>query len=1028
MSNQAYNKASVMDVFVRKPVIAIVLSIVICLAGLAAIMKIPVIQFPQMESSSLTIATYYTGASADVVKGFITEPVERVAATIPGVDYVDSKTTAGSSTVTAWLKLNQDSTRALAELNTKLSQISYELPADAQDPIVSVVRADRAYAAFYLNVNFGERDSSQVSDYLNREVIPLLTSVEGVQKVQLEGGRIPAMRINIDSDRLAAFNLSTDDIYQALRNNNAIATLGYSQNDRQRIDIITNSQLSNSDEFENLVIKKIDGDIIYLKDVATVALGSEEPSVTARVNIRDTIYVSVWPLPGANEIDIGDNLYLAVDEINKAMPDGMDMEFAYDGTLYMRDALTEIITTLIETVVIVGLVVLMLMGSFRTAMVPLVTIPISILGAIAAMSLMGFSLNLLTVLAIVLSVGLVVDDAIVVVENVARYMREGMGRRQAALLSSRQLLVPIISMTLTLAAVYSPIGFLAGLTGMLFKEFAFSLAIAVVISGVVAITLSPIMSASVCPKGGQEGWLTRKVNHGFSYIQSFYGKALERIFALKYQVTLMAVVISILAVPFYLQSAKELAPIEDQSSVIVIVQSPPQSSLAYNEAATLEMTKGLLSIENAQEMWQVIFPTGGFGGITFAKPHERDFHIDAMVPQVYMNLVQNSGLDSLPILPPSLPTAGQFDVEVVLKSSQDYQEMKLYADKLVQAAFASGQFLFADSELKIDLPQLELLLDRDKLADLNLTVNDVNQQLSVYLSSNFVNRFDSNGKAYQVIPMVNDQVRGVPENILNLTVKTPTGGFIPISSFASLEWRTGPRQLTTFGQQNSVKIYGGVLPGVTKEKALATIEQAAQDILPSSYRLDYAGESRQIRNEGNTLMTVLAISLVIVFLILAVQFNSFRDPLVVLLGCVPLALSGALLLPFIELTTINIYSQIGLVTLVGLIAKNGILIVEFANHVQEQGKNKLEAVKAAATTRLRPILMTTGATVFGHFPLVLVTGAGAEARNSIGIILVAGMLIGTFFTLVVLPIFYLWFAENRSKAKHEDLDFAKSFI
>jgi multidrug efflux pump len=1009
------NKPSIMDVFVRKPVLSIVLSLVICLSGIWAVLDIPVIQFPQMESSSLVIETHYVGASAKVVKGFITDPIERVASSIPGVDYVDSETRAGTSTVNVWLKLNESSTDALAEMNTRLSQIRYELPEGAQDPSVSVIRADRTFAAFYLNVNSTRNNPEQLSDYLTRQVLPTLTNIDGVQKVQLEGGRTPAMRIDLDPSKVAAYNLSTDDVFNALRRNNTIATLGYSNNSRQRIDIVTNSQLSTVAEFEQLVITKTDGDIIYLSDIANVAMGAEEAVMTARINHSDTIYVSVWPLPGANEISIGDALYEAVDNINSTLPEGIDIEFAYDGTLYMRDSLKEILITLFETVCIVGLVVLALMGSFRSALVPLITIPISILGAIAAMSLMGFSLNLLTVLAIVLSVGLVVDDAIVVVENVARYMRAGMSRTEAALQSSRQLLVPIISMTLTLAAVYAPIGFLSGLTGMLFKEFAFSLAIAVIISGIVAVTLSPIMSAHISPSGGKDGSMTRYVNMIFFRIQGGYEKLLNIAFTIKNQIIFIALVVTLLAVPFYLYSSKELAPIEDQSMVIVFIQSPPQSSLEYNVEHTEKMVGNLLNIPNTKDMWQVVFTSGGFGGLNFVKPKEREEKINELVPSIYMNLVGNSGLDSLPILPPSLPTAGQFDVELVIKSPDSYETMKTYTDQLVGAAFGSGQFLFADTDLKIDLPQIELIIDRQKIADLGLSFAEINQQLSVFLSSNYVNRFDANGKAYQVIPMVNNKVRANPEDILSLTVKTPNNELVTVASFAKIKWLVGPRKLTTFSQQNSVKIFGGVLPGVSKEEALATLEAAAADILPSSYILDYAGESRQLRKQGSTLMSVLAVSSIVVFFILAIQFNSFRDPLVILLGCVPLALSGALLLPFIELTTINIYSQIGLITLVGLITKNGILIVEFANHVQEQGKTKLIAVKEAAITRLRPIMMTTAATVFGHLPLVFVTGAGAEARNSIGIILVAGMLIGTIFTLFVLPIFYLWFAKSRNK-------------
>ena len=1009
------SKTSIMDIFVHRPVIALVLSIIICLAGLWAATKIPVLQFPKIESSSLVITTNYTGASASVVQGFISEPVERVAASVPGVEYVDSQTSSGSSTVTAWLKLNEDSTHALAELTARLSQIRFELPPGAEDPVVSVSRTDRPFAVFYLNVHAKDISRSELTDYLTRQVNPIINSIEGVQRVGIEGGRTPAMRVWLDEERLSVFNLSSEDVYNALSANNTIATLGYSENNRQRIDIVANTQLSKVSEFERLVVKKVDGAVIYLKDVAKVELGAEDANVTARLNEEDTVYISVWPLPGANEIAIGDRLYKVLDGVNQSLPDGLNIDFAYDGTLYMRDALKEIFSTLAETVVLVGLVVLLLMGSFRTALVPLITIPISILGAVAAMSLMGFSLNLLTVLAIVLSVGLVVDDAIVVVENVARFMRQGMSRTQAALLSSRQLLVPIIAMTLTLAAVYAPIGFLSGLTGVLFKEFAFTLAIAVIISGIVAITLSPIMSAYVSPKGGEEGWLTRKVNFAFERVQNKYAGLLRQAFNWQGQVFLVAFVVSLLVIPFYLFSEKELAPVEDQSSITVVVQSPPESSLNYNVAEIQQVVSNLLDVEGSSHMWQIVMNSGGFGGLELVGSSERDFSPQQKLPEIYGRLSGIAGLDLLPILPASLPTAGQFEIEMIVKSSDSYETMKGYADQLVGAAFQSGEFLFADTDLKIDLPQIELKLNREKIADLGMNISQVSDQLGILLSSNYVNRFDAKGKAYQVIPIADNSVRSKPETILTLTLKLPNGELIPVSAIAELNWITGPRKLGTFGQQKSFRIYGGVLPGTTKEKALSALEAAAAKILPASYSLDYAGESRQLRKEGSTLLAVLAVSLLIVYLVLAVQFNSFRDPLVVLMGCVPLALSGALLLPFMELTTINIYSQIGLITLIGLIAKNGILIVEFANHMQEQGLDKLAAVTEAATTRLRPIVMTTAATVLGHFPLVLVSGAGAEARNSIGIILVAGMLIGTIFTLFVLPVFYLWLAENRNE-------------
>ena len=774
------------------------------------------------------------------------------------------------------------------------------------------------------------------------------------------------------------------------------------------------------------MITEIDGAQIHIADVATVENGEAEGFVNARLDHETTIFLAVWPLPGANEIDIGDALYKKLDTINQSLPNGMAISIGYDGTLYMRDAINEIFTTLIETVLLVGIVVLAMMGSFRTAMVPLITIPISILGAIAVMSLMGFSLNLLTILAVVLSVGLVVDDAIVVVENVSRHMREGKGKFQAALISSRQLLVPVIAMTLTLAAVYAPIGFLSGLTGFLFREFAFTLAVAVLISGVVAITLSPIMSAYVSPEGGKEGKLTRKINNGFESIQHWYQGMLEHVFNWRAQVLFIAIIFSLLVVPFYMFSQKELAPVEDQSSIQVVVEAPPESSLDYTSIHMNKAADTLNSTDGGKFVWQIITAAAGFGGVELEPFSQREKSVQESLPELYGKLGSISELTLLPILPAALPTAGQFDVEVVIRANDDVEKMRDYAEQIIAKAYQSGNFMFVDTDLKIDLPQAELIINRELVADLGLTLEQVNNQLSVLMSNNYVNQYNDNGRAYRVIPVVNQIDKYNPENILDLQISTPNGDLVKVSSFASIKSITSPRVLGSFNQQKSFRIFAGILPHVTKEMGLSAIEGIAADMLPVNYSVDYAGESRQLRKEGNTMVNVLLISMIVVYFVLTIQFNSFRDPLVVLLGCAPLALSGALSLAFLGLTSVNIYSQIGLITLIGLIAKNGILIVEFANHMQLQGATKIEAVKSAAATRLRPILMTTMATVLGHFPLVLVTGAGAEARNSIGIILVAGMLIGTFFTLIVLPLLYNWLAaDHRSEVEVETVMFDK---
>ncbi|MBT0586623.1 efflux RND transporter permease subunit [Alteromonas oceanisediminis] len=1012
-------RPNIMDVFSLRPIVAIVLSLAIVLVGIRAAIDIPVLQFPKISSASIQITTPYIGASSEVIQGFVTEPIERVAASVPGVDYVDSRTTPGTSVVTVWLRLNEDTTQALAELSARIDQIRFELPEAAEDPMIEVVRADRPFALFYLTVNYDQQEAGmsrlEVTDFLSRNVSPSLATIPGVQRVGLEGSRNPAMRIWLNADKLLAYNLTAQDVDSALRRNNIIAAIGNTENNLQRVSLLTDTSLSQVDEFEQLVIRESEGVQIRLGDIARINIGEEEGQLSARFDKDTTLYISVWPLPGANEIAIGDRLYVMIDELNATFPPGLSISQGYDGTLYMRDALKEIFITLGETVFLVGIVVLAMMGSFRTALVPLITIPISILGAIAAMSLMGFSLNLLTVLAIVLSVGLVVDDAIVVVENVARHMRSGMTRTQAALTSSRQLLAPIISMTVTLAAVYAPIGLLTGLTGALFKEFAFTLAIAVLISGVVATTLSPIMSAYACPEGGKESRLTRKINGWFGAIQSAYGRFVVSSMRHRSAILFVASVLALLSVPFYLFSLKELAPTEDQSAITVIIEAPPEASLEYTETHMNDIVDTMMQLEGAQFMWQIVNPSGAFSGVELVAVEERSQGVQDMFWQAYGMLSTVPGLKAFPVLDSALPTAGNFSVELVVLSTDEYADMKPYAEKILAAANASQTFLFVETDLKIDVPQARLVLNRERIADLGMDLANVTQQLNFMLSGNFVNRYNQDGKAYRVVPMLEAPNRSAPDAILNLNLRTPQGELVPVRSIAALTTEVGPRVLSKFQQKNAFRIYGEVIPGTTKEQGLTVLEKAAADILPATYTLDYAGESRQIRLEGNTLEGVLLVALMFVFLVLAIQFNSFRDPLVVLIGSVPLALASALVFAFVDFTTINIYSQVGFITLVGLIAKNGILMVEFANSMQKQGYAKLDAIVMSAQTRLRPILMTTGATVLGHFPLVLVTGAGAEARNSIGIILVAGMLVGTFFTLVVLPSVYMVLASEHTR-------------
>ena len=996
-----------MDVFVKRPVVAVVLSLALLLAGVFAAFRIPVIQFPRVESASLVVRTQYPGASADVVQGFITDAVERVAMTVPGVDYVDSSSNAGSSTVTAWLELNVNSSEALAELTSRLNQIRYELPDEALDPSVEVLRTDQANALFYLDVDAGAMSRAELTDYMARNVTPILASIDGVQRIGFEGGRDPAMRVWLDPARMASVGIGADTVITALRDNNVLAAIGRTQTDAQQINLLSNATLRTAADFEELVVSNTDGALVRLRDIARIELGEDRGDDLVRKDQMPTIFLSVWTLPGSNAIAVGDEVYVRLEKINATLPQGVRINTAYDATVYMRRAIGEIVTTLVETVALVGIVVVLMMGSLRTALVPLVTIPISILGTIAVIHAMGFTLNLLTILAVVLCVGLVVDDAIVVVENVARHMREGKSRLQAALASSRELTAPVIAMTLTLAAVYAPIGFVSGLTGALFREFTFTLAVAVLISGLVALTLSPVMSARVNSERGQEAKGTLLVNHYFDVVRAVYTRALDTVLAWRSQALFVGLFAALLLVPFYMFSAKELAPVEDEGGLQVVISGPPDGRVENTERYMREVIDLASTLPGYDYSWQVLAPSGGFGGFEFVDYDERDFAVPAIRDQVFGLLSQVGGLQLQPILPAALPTAGQYDVEMVIQSSDSYEEMAQYTGRLIGAAFQSGNFIFADTDLKIDQPQIRLNFDRDRLADLGMDVRQVSQQLAGLTSERDINRFNANGKSYRVIPMVENMARHDPRALLDLQLTTPAGELVPVRSLATLERVSSPRSLGKFNQQRSFRIFGGIHSGTTSEAALASLEQAAAQILPAQYTIDYAGISRSLRKEGNSLTTVLGISLLVVYLLLAVQFNSFRSPLVVLAGSVPLALSAALLFGFLGFTTLNIYAQIGLVTLVGLVAKNAILVTEFANQLQHQGLAKLEAIRTAAHVRLRPILMTTLATVVGHLPLVLVSGAGAEARNSIGIILVAGMLIGSLFTLFILPCLYL---------------------
>ncbi|HVK13706.1 MAG TPA: efflux RND transporter permease subunit [Gemmataceae bacterium] len=1012
-------KSSFTDTFIKYPVLAIVVNLVLVLVGWRALSSLPVQQYPKIESSTVKITTVYTGASAESVRGFLTTPIERAVSAVSGVDYIESQSRAGVSIIDVRLKLNHSSTAALAEITARLQQVRAELPQDALPPVVEIQRADRPYATFYLSFSSSERSIPQLTDWLGRELQPQFSTLPGVQRVEVLGGRPIAMRVWIDTDRLAELNLAPGDVHAALRRNNYLAAVGQTKGNLVQVNLIANTDLRTTNEFKDLIVADRNGAVVRLTDVAKVELGSEEADMIAKFSANEAVYMGIYPLPGSNEIDVAKSLHAKMEELRPTLPKDVEMHLAYDGTVFMRDALAEIMTTLVETVAIVGLVVFLFMGSIRTALVPLVAMPVSLVGAAVFMMAFGFSLNLLTILAIVLSVGLVVDDAIVVVENVERHVREGKTRIQAALIGARELVGPIIAMTITLAVVYAPIGFQGGLTGSLFLEFAITLAAAVIVSGFVAVTLSPVMSSRFVHEHGQEGWLTRVVNHGFDLIKAGYARAFDLAMQMRWGVVLAALLFTLFALPFYMLSGKELAPVEDQGHISMFFMASPDASMEAVDRESHKVVKEITAFPEAEFMWSLTANWGGFGGMKTVDWKDRKRSTTEIYQEVFGKVSRIPGLTVFPRLDPPLPNPGQYDVEMVLLSDSPPERMVEVAGAVIGAGFKSGKFMFVDTDLKVDLPQAHVVIDRERLADLGLDLAGVGQELGTVLGGAYVNRFNYFDRSYKVIPQIGDQDRQTVGPLLDLKVKTPGGQLVPVSTFTHIETSTAPRSLNRFQQQNAVKIFGGVIPGNTKEEGLQVLEKAAKDAAGPGVVVDYAGESRQMRREGSALVVTLGFAVVLIYLVLAAQFQSFRDPLIVLLGSVPLAIAGALMFSFLGFTTINIYSQVGLITLVGLIAKNGILIVQFANTLQAEGRTKMEAVREASLTRLRPILMTTAATVFGHLPLVLVSGPGAMARNSIGTVLVSGMCVGTLFTLFVVPVFYSLLAASHQRHEEE---------
>ncbi len=1016
------------DVFIKRPVLAIVVSLLILILGIQAGSNLTVRQYPRSDISVIIINTVYVGANAELVRGFITTPIERAIASAGGIDYIESQSAMGMSTVTAHLRLNYDPLKAMTEISAKVNQVRGDLPPEAEVPAIRIEAADSQFAAAYLSFSSEILEQNQITDFLTRSIQPRLTAINGVQKADVLGGRTFAMRIWLKSERMAALNVTPVQVRAALAANNVQAAVGQTRGSYTQVNLRADTDLKSVDEFKRLIIRNSADGIIRLSDIADVALGAENYDTVVNFSGDTAVFMGVWVAPNANALDVMKAVNKEMEAIKSELPTGLSGTVAYDSTEYIDAAINEVIKTLTETLLIIVVVIFLFLGFSRSVIIPVLAIPLSLVGALFIMQVCGFSLNLLTLLSIVLCVGLVVDDAIVMVENIERHIQEGMKPFPAAITAARELAGPILAMTVTLASVYIPIGLQGGLIGSLFREFAITLAGAVTISAVVAITLSPMLGSRMLkPHTG----LNAPLEKPFERFRAWYVEKLKVSLENRTGVYIFWIGITLLCFPLYMMSAKELAPVEDQGVIFGIVDAQANSTVDQSSHYGKQVNEAFMSIPETDFTFQLTMPTGGFSGMVTKPWEERDRDVFQIMPEVQKKLAEISGVRILPITPPALPGGGQFPVEFVLASTADIKEIYDYALKVQEIMQKSGKFYFQTLDVKVDQPDYKLNIDREKVADLGLDLQTVTNDVGTLLGGGYVNRFNMAGQSYKVIPQVKRAERLTPDDLANLYVTGPDGNLIRLDQVATITHSTEPRTINRMQQLNAVKISG--VPGVPLGEALAFLETEVRKILPKSYTIDYTGESRQLKREGNTFLPAFLMAIVMIFLVLSAQYNSFRDPLVILAGSVPLAMFGALLFTFWKIpmpipfftdgftTTLNIYSQVGLVTLMGLIARNGILVVEFANKLQEQGMAKLEAVREASSLRLRPVMMTSVATIAGHTPLIFASGAGAEARNAIGIVLVLGMAIGTFFTLFVLPSVYMLLAKDHQH-DHEQLD------
>ena len=1008
------------DIFIRRPVLAVSISLLIIILGLQAISKLAVREYPKMTTTVITVTTAYPGADANLIQAFVTSKIEEAVAQADNVDYMSSSSRPSSSSITVKMKLNTDPNAALADVLAKVNSVRSELPSGIEDP--TVTSSTGGSGIMYISFRSNKLDASQVTDYIQRVVKPQFFTVEGVASVDIFGASEYALRIWLDPQKMAAQNLSATQVMSALSANNVQTAAG---NDngfyvvyKNKVDTTTKSV----DELSKLIVYSNGDKLVRLRDIADIELNKSSDNARAVANGSDSVVLGINPTSSANPLTVAEKILPLYESIKNNLPDAIQTDILYDRTVAINNSIEEVVKTIIEATIIVLVVITMFIGSFRAILIPVITIPISLIGVIMMLQTLDFSINLMTLLALILAIGLVVDDAIVVLENVDRHIKLGETPFRAAIIGTREIAVPVISMTIALIAVYSPMALMGGITGTLFKEFALTLAGAVFISGIVALTLSPMMTSKLLKGHDKPSKLEERVNRTLTKINNAYTYVLGLVMAnRKCMLVFAAAIFATLPVLFNSLSS-ELTPTEDKGAFLAIGSAPSNVNVDYVQAAMAPYQKMLTDTDEVQFAMTIsgVPSTNQSLNVVTLKDWK-----DRSRSQAQVLAELNAKAKGIPEVSvsgfafPEIETGEQGPpIGFVISTSQDYADLANVAGKFLEAMQKSGKFVYSSLDLKFDTAQMHIKIDREKAGTYGITMKQISATLGSFLSAATVERVDIDGRAYKIISQVKREDRLSPQSWDNYYVSAANGTSVPLSSLVSMTLEPQPSSLPRFSQLNSAVISAVPMPGSSIGDAIQWLKDSSKELLPQGYNYDFKGEARQLVQEGNALAVTFVLAVVIIFLVLAIQFESIRDPMVIMIS-VPFAISGALLalnaFGFVGKAgaTLNIYSQVGLITLVGLITKHGILMCEVAKEEQlNHGKNRIEAITEAAKVRLRPILMTTAAMIAGLVPLLYATGAGAVSRFSMGIVIVSGLAVGTLFTLFVLPVIYSYVASE----------------